>query len=296
MPTDQQLADKHQYVTEHGRKPAPGVTTITSLIDKPALKWASSEVAAKTALDVLKRNTYDTVVYGHRQACMRNPRKWVNNSEGIEIRPRYASDDEIFVDYCRGEFDRQWKAKAQKGSRIHEHALEWSQGNAIEQLPDEKGYLDALEKWMIDFEPEDICNEIIVLHPNPANDDSLEFGGRTDKIAEIRKRGWTGTNLIDFKTGREGYIEDKALQAAGYWGAKGIARYNPDGSLGTLDPMPKIKRAMTVYLREDGTYGVDDPLKHISLDEAWQYFLHLRRAWNHHKKIEAIEKEMRGEQ
>lgn len=293
MPTDKQLADDHKYVTQHGRKPAPGVTTIIGLIDKPGLKWGSSEVAAKTAYDVLKRNTYDTVVYEHRQKCMANKRKMVKNSSGLKIRPQHASDDEIFIDYCRGEFDRQWKAKAAKGQRIHDHALAWAQGNPVKELPDEKPYLDALEKWMIDYQPKDIYNEVILLHPNPLGEDELEFGGRPDKIAEFYKRGWTGVNIVDFKTGQEGYNEEKALQFAGYNGAKGMATYNKDGSLGELIPVPKAKHAMTVYLREDGEYKVENPLLGKTNNWWFRYFIDLRRAYNGHQEIVAIENELR---
>ena len=295
MPTDKQLANDHKYVTEHGRKPAPGVTTIIGMIDKPGLKWGSSEVAAKTALQVLRTRKFKKVVDQHRQVCMANPKKMVNNANGIKIRPQYATDDEIFIDYCRGEFDRQWKAKAALGSRVHDHALSWAQGKPVQVQADEMGYMDALERFLRDWRPRSILDEAIVLNPNPLGQSELEYGGRLDRVGEFDLPPWMGVRLMDFKTGAPGYIEDKALQAALYWCSEGVASYNDDGSLGKLIPLPDIDGAMTVYLGADGQYILDDPLAHITKEECFTAGMHLRAAWNSHKKIEAIEKELREE-
>src|ERR1039458_4114571 len=48
----------------------------------------------------------------------------------------------------------EWKAKSDRGTRIHAHMEAWLRGEDVEQADDEKGYLDALECLLLDHDPE----------------------------------------------------------------------------------------------------------------------------------------------
>jgi hypothetical protein len=175
----------------------------------------------------------------------------------------------------------EWKAKAERGTRIHNHMEKWLKGVDIEALPDEEGYLDALELFMVEQDPIVIEQEAIAL--------SLRgYGGRFDLLCEIADKAW----LLDLKTGHA-YPVEHTLQLAGYRYADGLATYNPDGSLGDLKPMPEVDRAGCLYVHSDGSY---DLVEYPADEEAFSAFCNLLEVynWTRTDTIKRIIKESKG--
>ena len=205
-----------------------------------------------------------------------------------------ANDAEIYYDWLRGEVERRWKAKADLGSRVHDHVYELSMGNDVDAQEDEIGYLDSwalyVEENGVEFVPE--ATERVVVHPHPLDDDSLEYGGRDDLFSIHHAGKFQGATVSDYKTGGC-YPTQVTLQLAAYGHGLGFAVYDNDGKmLDTYDPLPQWTRAFGVYLRPDGTYKLwEAPVT----DATFSAFLDLRRVVNFRKSMESFEKEAEAE-
>lgn len=282
--TDRELAERHRYVTKHGRAPAPGVTSV-DITHKPALMWGAARLTAETA--VLEGYRRDELVAEHREKLAGKPINRLGSTDE-KVSALSATDEEVWVDYLRTRFDVIWRAKADKGSRVHDHALAWASGDEIDALPDEQGYLDALERFFEDYSPEFVAAEAIVLSPSPCDRPELEYGGRLDFVAYLSGPKFEGLYLGDYKTGGR-YRVPVALQAAGLLAAEGYALYSPMGAvLDKLRPL-EAKQAVTVYLRDDGTYELHDPFEGTTRSEATQAFYDLRSAMNWTRKMDKID-------
>ena len=280
--TDYELAMAHKYVTVHGRKPAEGVTTTLSMLNKPALVWSAAEITA--------RFTYETLTGGLLEdvADTVKPYAMVKNAMGEKVKAKEATLLDKFLHACRAEHKRRWDAKADLGSRVHDHALDWALGKEIEILEDEVAWMQCVEKFFVMYQPKFLYVEEVVVNPSPMGDDSLEYGGRFDAIVEIDGK----TYLIDYKTGSPGYPVDKALQGAAYAHCE-IAQYNESGDLvGTL-PLPPLDGLRTVYFNGTGDDPiVEDPLANTTLEEAYDCFINLKKARQWVKKVESAQSDL----
>lgn len=174
--------------------------------------------------------------------------------------------------------------KADRGTRIHNHMRAWSNGETVEALRDEAGFLDAAYKWRTESGAVSVEFEQIVVS-------SLGYGGRFDDISLIAGELWG----IDYKTGKLKDRENE-LQHAGYWNADGIAVYDEHGMFTGTRPLPAVTRWATLGLNEDGTYEFREcPVRRRGQgktsiktlqDEAWMQFraLLFHFAWLHPTK------------
>src|ERR1035437_3431824 len=154
---------RHKCRGEPGGACVPGVTTIIGILEKPALVWAASQIAAKTAVDESRRKR--TIVTRHRKRL---------SSLGKKERELgyHGTDNEVFIHYCRGEHKRQWDAKAARGTRVHEVAEKWTAREAVEVLAEDSRYVDALEQFYMIYMPKFPLVECIVTNPE------YRYGGR----------------------------------------------------------------------------------------------------------------------
>ena len=143
------------------------------------------------------------------------------------------------------DYRSEWDATSDLGSRVHKHLEKFLRGEDIDQADDEKGYVDALEKWILADNPRMIEQEAIVLS-------SVGFGGRFDLLAEIDGE----TALIDLKSSKK-YAMSHSLQLSAYSHAEGIAVYGPTGALTGLRPLPPVDWCACLYVHENGTYDLD---------------------------------------
>jgi hypothetical protein len=270
--TDYENALRHRYVVEPGGPTVPGVTTVLNILDKPALMWSASQIAAETALKEHRRKA--TIVRRHRKTLTALGK--VQRELGYN-----GSDDEVYVHYCRGEFRRQWDAKMERGTRVHAVAEAWTKapGEPVEVRIMDSGFVDALEAFHRDCRPTFLHAELVVLN------DIYAYGGRFDAIVEMGGE----TMLIDYKTGGH-YEQSLAMQQVAYMHGN-LATYDDAGALGEYKSLPKIDGARGIYLHEDGTYEVVDPFKNISQELAWEGFLACLKLYNTVKAMDRVMKE-----
>ena len=268
--TNNKLSDfdnamKHRYRITPGGEFVPGVTTIIGIIDKPAFKWTASKIAAEFIVTNGRRKRYLVPKHRAKLASSRG-----NGSTSVKNRELAATgtDSDIFIHLGRGEFDRQWKAKADRGNRVHDIAERWSRGESVEVRDEDAGFVDALEALHRQYKLVFHHTECIVLNAE------LGFGGRFDAIATIYEwidSEWVrlGTYLIDYKTGGE-YEDSVAMQAIAYMRCQ-MPRYD-GGALTGFDELPPLDGARIIYLKEDGTFAIKDPFELIPEDIAWEGF------------------------
>jgi hypothetical protein len=267
--SDYEAALKHQYRVVPSGPPVPGVTSVINILDKPGMVWSAAQIAAETALKEHRRKA--TIVRRHRKTLTALGKK----ERDIAYN---GSDDEVFIHYCRGEHRRQWDAKMNRGTRIHEVAEAWTKnpGNPVSVLVEDSGFVDALEAFYRDYEPKFIHAELVVLRDEPA------YGGRFDAIADTKH----GRFLIDYKTGSH-YEASLAMQQAAYLMGS-IATYDDDG---ILQPYGKecvydaVNGALGIYLHDDGTYEAIDPFANVSLEDSFEAFTACLKTFYEMKKI-----------
>lgn len=243
--SDYEAALKHRYRVVHDGPTVPGVTTCIGIIEKPGLKWAAAKLTAKY--------TFDSV----------QELNWV--------------DEDSFLTHCAGHFDRVWREKAARGTRVHDVAERWARGEEVSVPLADAGYVDALEAFHSAYRPRFLLIESIVLNPE------LNFGGRLDFVAQL---GDEGTFLCDIKTGGSKRPLEAALQASAYLHGE-LATYDESGALSGLQPLPKLDGARTIYLRADGTFEVSQPFDIISEEEAWEGFQACLQLFKVHKSLQA---------
>jgi hypothetical protein len=274
--TDYEASLRHQYRVEPGGPTVPGVTTVLNIVDKPALMWSAAQIAAQTANTEHRRK--GTIVRRHRKTLTALGKK--ERELGYN-----GTDDEVFIHYCRGQFRREWDAKAERGTRVHAVAEAWTKapGEPVDVRAEDSGFVDALEAFHRDYKPKFLLAEAVVLNPVHI------YGGRFDAIVHTIE----GTFLIDYKTGGH-YEAALAMQQVAYMMA-GEATFTSEGTLmGTSRPLMdvwKLDGARGIYLHEDGTYEVVDPFKNISQELAWEGFLACLKLYNTVKEMDRVMKE-----
>lgn len=269
--SDYANALKHRYRVETMGEFAPGVTTVLGIVEKPAFQWSASGIAAETAFD--KIETFDETVALHRAWLLTG-----KPDRAKQILSQEGTDREVFIHYCRGEFKRQWNAKADRGNRIHAVAEAWARGESPEVAKEDNGYVDALDRFYRDYKPKFRHVECIMLNAKKG------YGGRGDGVAELDGPNAEGVFFIDWKTTGDHYHYPVALQEAAYMECE-LAQYWPDGVLAPSLPLADLDGARAIYLREDGTVGVYDPFEIIDYEDAYSAFLTSLDLYNINKRI-----------
>ena len=276
--SDYDAALKHRYRVEPGGEYVPGVTTVLNIIEKPGLKWGASKVAAEFCVANSRRRK--SLATKHR-ATLASARGATDSAEKKRLLAANGTDDEVFIHLARGEFDRQWKAKADRGTRVHNHAEAWARGNVVSVLDDERGYMDALGTFFDLYEPRFEMVECLVLNAE------YRYGGRFDAIMTINNVPGDERDRVrvlgDWKTG-DPWPLDVALQTVAYTRSQ-LASYDMDGRLVGFDPLPSLDGCRVVYLQQSGTVKVVDPFEKVPQDQAWDAFLAARRLYEVHQRI-----------
>jgi len=153
-----------------------------------------------------------------------------------------------------------WKSKMERGTRIHGHCEAWLRGENVNVIRDDQPFMDGLAKFFYDLKPQPVEIERVVLS-------HLGYGGRFDSILRFP----TGEQwLVDLKSGSPHFVEH-SCQLAAYAKADGMARYDREGQLMGLEPLPRIDYAGCLYLTEDGDYTLTE----YPVERAWPIFTHL---------------------
>lgn len=179
--------------------------------------------------------------------------------------------------YVRSEFDRRWKAKAALGSHVHHLALSWARGEDIYVDDGAKPYLDALELFYLDHDPQFLALEQTVRY---AGDGHLDYRGQLDFVAELSYGRDSRVGLWDIKTGGFWPLE-QTLQLAGYRYASYMTTWEGRQEM-RGHSVPVVDEAGVLMLHDTGSYE----LIPLPADyDAFGVFLGLRGAWNWGKGI-----------
>ncbi len=234
--TAPQARVRGRYAVEVGGKhTAPSVTGVLGVLDKPGLSWGA---AKETAIFAVLRQD-----------------EWQNLTDADAI--------ERLRKHHRGV----WDDKASRGTAVHAMALAWAQGQTIDVPEDCASFIDALERFYVEWRPRWVELERSVVY-DVAPD---QYGGSFDAIVDLGGRRY----LIDIKTGAAVY-PDTALQLAAYRYATHMGVYDDQGELVEVEPMLDVDGCAVLHLRDDGSYALV-PME--SGHDQWRFFLICRRLW-----------------
>lgn len=183
----------HRYSLD-GRD-VPSVTTLTGLLDKPALpKWAARSAA---------------------EWCANNPEMLA------------AMGHAAFIEAAAGApWDKSRKA-AERGTRIHDAAeMLITTGEVAPEDDDDRPLIEMAADFLDRWDAQPILTESMVF----ADDPWFPYAGRLDSVATLRDgQVW----LLDYKTG--GVYDEHALQMAGYLGCTHYVDGETDRKMPTID-------------------------------------------------------------
>lgn len=159
----------------------------------------------------------------------------------------------------------EWKAKADRGTRVHRHFESFLRGEDIEVLDEDAGFVDALERAMLELDLVPLLIEQPVIS-------ELGYGGRPDLVAGVRNRG---VGVVELKTGREDPV-NHSLQLAAQRFSDGAAEFDDAGMLIGVTPLPSIDFAAALYAFENGSYRF---VEYPADERAFVVFCALLEAW-----------------
>jgi hypothetical protein len=200
----------------NGNGPWPGVTTITGVLDKPALtRWHREQVA---------------------QAALTHADRLVADREAGNVEAAVA-----FLLAARNEGTN----GRERGTRIH-HAIESVlRREPFAADPRDASAIAGVRTWLNERHVRPIEIEAFLIN------ETLGYGGTLDVIAEIDGETW----LLDWKTSKSvawpnGQVYDEMrYQLAGYANAEFLAKLGDP----TRYPLPLIQRYGIVHVTDGGT-------------------------------------------
>lgn len=187
--TRQQKGNRRYYTVEDDESVAglelPSVTTLTNVLDKPALVGWAERIGIEGCQQFAKDYNFETTPHG--------------------------LDWEEWVDYMgatvKGITHRTRDAAADKGTAIHEYIDDILHGGMPHPVPSE--YQQAISNFVRWYTSSGITN--IQFSELPVYSSTYKYGGTIDAIGQNH----TGAVLLDWKTSN-GLYPEVALQLAGY--------------------------------------------------------------------------------
>lgn len=222
----------------------PGVTTILSLVAKPALTDWAARTAAAYAID-----NWDQL----------SAQKTSERARLIQRAPWAELD-----------------AAARKGTEVHriaERIVNLADGDDARlaaiwaTVPEPlRGHVESYLQFLDDHDPEPMAVELVVVNR------AVRYCGTADLIAHMDGERW----LLDIKTGRSGIFPEAALQQCAYMHAEAFTLFGEDGAETPMADLG-VQRAGAIHVRSDGYDLI--PLE--TGPEVWEYFQRL--AWMHER-------------
>ena len=212
-------------------------------------------------------------------------------------------DRDVAYDILRKHFRGLWDGRAAMGTLVHgvNEAWTWGQVIDIDEMVAElangstghpavriwqgresfvaaeaEGYVDGLERFWEDFQPQTIATEEIVRY----EDKHHGYIGTRDWTCELA--GHDGPWILDLKTTAKQFDPEKPddglyfdkfrLQLAAYRHAKEIVRFGDDGEIVESWPNYPVAHCGVIHLRGDGNYQL---FKVQADGDEWGTFLRL---------------------
>lgn len=267
------------YEGEHrpyrGKRDMPSVTAVTGLVDDDksrSFAWSAALIAASQA--VHHGDNWSGLAGQMSDRAIR-----AGHTECIEQKEGLCKACE----FLRSEHDRRWKAKAALGSHVHHMALSWAQGDDVDVDTVCSPYMDALEKFYRDCDPEFHVLESTVLYDTSR---SHAYRGQLDFVATLTRGVQRRKGLWDIKTGSYWPVE-QTLQLSGYRFAKHLTDWST-GEEVKCGPVPQVAEAGVLLLGADGEYR----LVELPADgDAHAVFLRQVDLWHWCKRMRRWEKD-----
>ncbi len=206
---------RHLYYFD-GAGPWPGVTTVTDVLDKPALtKWHRTQVAEAA----------------------------IANAERL-LADRESGNTEAAVAYLLA-IRTEGTNSRERGTRIHAAAESILRREPFAIDPRDTAEVEGIRSWLNTKRPTVLAVEAFLIH------ETLGYGGTCDLIAEIDGEVW----ILDWKSSKsvawpDGRVYDEMkLQLSAYARAEFIAQVND----ATRYPVPPITRYGIVHVTSGGT-------------------------------------------
>lgn len=240
MPAEGVHRTKQHLYYFNGAGPWPGVTTVTHVLDAPALTWWKLDQVARTAIENAERLVADREA-GKADAAA----KWLTTLSTTAM---------------------------DRGSRIHGAIESILRREPAEVDPRDEPAVEGARTWLNQqvrehgFRPLEV--EAFLIH------ETLGYGGTLDLIAELDGEVW----LLDWKTGKSvadpkgNVYRDHRLQLAAYEHAEFIAKPADPNRY----PLPAIARHGIVHVTDGGTRLYPTPVTEFDWT-AFRACLHLHQ-------------------
>lgn len=200
-------------------------------------------------------------------------------------------DAKVYCERCkflRSRFDAEWGAKADLGTHVHHMALSWAEGLPLTDDPTSAPYIDGLEKFYRDHNPDWELLERTV----EGAQEGHEYRGQFDALGVFDWKGERRRGLIDFKTSKSVYFTEDTAQLAAYRYADALTTW-ADKEVVSREPMPEVEFTAILWLRPDGEYRFVE----MNADrEALAQFMKLRELWEWQRDLSKAEKAWAKEQ
>lgn len=242
----------------------PSVTTVIGVMDKPGLRWGTAK---------------ETALFAYFQ---RDEWEQLGEADAIER--------------IRKHHDVLWSARAGIGTLLHSVNEAWSwdedadlpelidamdrkpklwQGRTDVAIADVQPYVDGLEKFWNDWQPDTIATEEVVRLP----DKQVGYIGQCDWRAVLGGSVWR----LDLKTTAKSegdikpYTDSWRPQLAAYDRAPEIVYYTPEGVEDGTAPNERAERFGIIHLRGDGDYSL---IEVDAGDDAYEAFTAMRQVYD----------------
>ncbi len=210
---------RHLYYF-NGAGPWPGVTTVTDVLDKPALlRWHKEQIAL--------------AALAHAERLLAD---------------REAGNDEAAVAFLLAARNEGTNGR-ERGSRIHATLESILRREPTDIAAEDAPAIAGARTWLNEHAVEPLEVEAYLIN------ETLGFGGTCDLVARITTDGETATWLLDWKTSKsvawpDGRVyDDMRLQLAAYSRAEFIARVGDPERY----PLPEIERFGILHVTDGGT-------------------------------------------
>lgn len=227
-----------RYYDEHPGGPQPSVTTITGMLDKPALTYWSAGCAADYINNLLLGRKGHVTRAQLAEALVAARKEWRNVS----------------------------KVACDIGSSVHDLCEEWAKTGRISVTPSDESVLNGWNAFLAFVAENNMVThaaEVIVYGPG--------YGGRVDWVGELNGV----MTLIDFKTSK-GFYDEYKYQTAAYRGGElqGVTLPTPIVQHGCLR-LDKVTGQPELKLYKNFQ---DDFDSFLALKDAWHQLYKSRRA------------------
>jgi hypothetical protein len=242
-----------------------GVPSVTTIIDQAnlgdrarAFTWYGGEKAAIAAVhDTAKwwdlpSTVGDKPCTKDHKICAICDRPKADHVKQV-LDHRFVSGLCKACNWLRSQAHYDTKAKGDLGGHLHHLALSWAQGQGVETDEVTDPYMDGLEAWYAQYQPQWAALEQTVYYQSGPR----EYVGSFDALGsllcscELASEGGRCLYLLDIKTGSGQWDLEWMLQLSAYRYAQKLTEW-ADGKQHVTGKMPVVAHTAVLWLHDTG--------------------------------------------